>query len=213
MIRRISTLLWIIWLISSAAIEAGAQATQKADVGAQATQQAIQKEEPLVYAAVIDELFSGKNLSDKPIKALLLENRTRFDDFEGEAVINPKVAGTPLFTGVKPETMDSFIKQNAQRSQLTASIKASVKLQTVEDKLVQETIKGNLWKKLYAAYPDCAGIISLSKIGFDKEGKQALVYVAHVYGEDTGRGAILFLQKTGQQWKVQEKTFNWVWTG
>ena len=198
MIKRISTLIFVLGLVSLGATNAGAQANLK--------------DEPLIYAAVIDELFSGTKVSDKPIKLLLLENQTRFDDFEGEKVVNAKVATSP-FKDVKPETMESFIRQNAQRSPLTASVKASVKVQLIESDLAQETVSGSKWKKLYAAIPDSSGIISLSKIGFDKEGKQALVYVAHVYGEDSGRGTILLLQKTGQQWKVQDKLFAWVWTG
>jgi hypothetical protein len=199
MIRRISALFVVLWLVSNGFVYAGAQTNQK--------------DEPLIYAAVIEELFAGKKLADKPIKALLLEGVTRFDDFEGEKAVSSKASGTPLFKGLKPETMQSFISQNSQRLPLTNPIKASLKLQMIDSKRAQETVGGNKWKELYAANPDCAGIISVSKIGFDKEGKQALVYVAHVYGEDLGRGNILFLQKSGQQWKVQEKVSNWVWAG
>lgn len=199
MIRRISALFVVLWLVSNGLAYGGAQTNQK--------------DEPLIYTAVIEELFAGKKLADKPIKTLLLEGVTRFDDFEGEKAVGPKAAGTPMFKGVKPETMQSFISQNAQRLPLTNSIKASLKLQMIDSKLAQDTVSGSKWKELYAANPDCAGIISVSRIGFDKAGLQAVVYVAHVYGEDLGRGTILFLQKTGQQWKVQEKVGNWVWAG
>jgi hypothetical protein len=199
MVRRISALFLILGLVSISSTYAGAQTNPK--------------DEPLIYSLVIEELFAGKKLSDKPIKALLLENVTRFDDFEGEKAVNAKSAGASMFKGLKADTMQSFIGQNAQRSPLTNPIKASLKLQLIEGKLAQETVSGNKWKELYSAHPDSAGIISLSRIGFDKEGKQALVYVAHIYGEDTGRGTILFLQKIGQQWKVQEKVVNWVWAG
>jgi hypothetical protein len=197
--RRISALFVVLWLVSNGFAYAGAQTNQK--------------DEPLIYTAVIEELFAGKKLGDKPIKALLLEGVTRFDDFEGEKAVTPKAAGTPMFKGVKPETMQSFMSQNAQRLPLTNSIKASLKLQLIDSKLAQETVGGNKWQALYAANPDSAGIISVSRIGFDKAGNQALVYVAHIYGEDQGRGTILFLQKTGQVWKVQEKVSNWVWAG
>jgi hypothetical protein len=199
MIRKFSALLLVLWLVSSGSLSAGAQTTQK--------------DEPLIYALVIEELFAGKKVSDKPVKALLIENTTRFDDFEGEKAVSAKAAATPMFKGLKPDTMQNFIRQNSQPTPLTSLIKSSLKLERIDGKRAQETVSGEKWKEFYAAYGDSAGIISLSKIGFDKEGRQALVYVAHVYGEDAGRGTILFLQKTGQQWKIQEKVVNWVWAG
>jgi hypothetical protein len=186
---------------------AGAQAPQKTDA------QVPQKDEPLIYAAVIDELFAGKQVAGKPVKTLLLEGNSRFDDFEGEKAVTGQASASTLFKGLKPETMQSFIRQNAQSSPITSQVKSSVKLLPIDSKMAQETVNNNKWKALYTTYPDCAGIISLSKIGFDKAGRQALVYVSHMYGEDTGQGTIVLLQKTGLQWKVQEKLGNWTWTG
>jgi hypothetical protein len=199
MMIRISALFLILWFVPDGSIYAGAQDTQR--------------DEPLIYSAVMEELFAGKKLSDKPIKLILLENLTRFDDFEGDKAVTAAPNATPMFKGLKSETMQSFIRQNARRHPLLNPVKASVKVQLLDGKIAQETVQNGGWEKLYAAHPGCGGIVSLSKVGFDREGKQALVYVAYVYGEDAGRGTILFLQKTGQQWKVQEKLANWVWTG
>jgi hypothetical protein len=199
MIIRISALFLILWLVLDCSVYAGAQDNQR--------------DEPLIYSAVVEELFAGKKLSDKPIKLILLENQTRFDDFEGEKAVNAAPNAPPMFKGLKPETMQSFIRQNARRHPLLIPVKASLKVQLIDGKIAQETVQNGGWEKLYASHPDCGGIVSLSKVGFDRGGTQALVYVAHVHGEDIGRGTILFLQKAGQQWKVQEKIANWVWTG
>jgi hypothetical protein len=199
MITKFFALFLVLWLLTDGSIYAGAQDNQK--------------DEPLIYAVVIEELFAGKKLSDKPIKLLLLENQTRFDDFEGDKAITAAPNSAPMFTGLKPDTIQSLIRQNSRPYPLTNPAKTSLKVQLIDGKIAQETVQNNRWQKLYADHPDCSGIVSFSKVGFDKDGKQALVYVAHVYGEDAGRGTILFLQKTGQQWKVQAKAVNWVSTG
>src|SRR5262245_6352307 len=113
MVRRISASLVILWLAIHCLTLTGAQVNTK--------------DEPLVYAAAIEELFAGKKISDKPIKALLLESLTRFDDFEGEKAVNSVQAGAFAFKGLKPETMQSFLSQNAQRGPVTNAIKVSLK--------------------------------------------------------------------------------------
>jgi hypothetical protein len=147
------------------------------------------------------------------VKLIVLENTTRFDDFDGDTIFTPDLNLKALSKDLKPETIQSFTAQNAKRQSITSPAKGSLKVELLDKKEAQDTVEYGRWKKLFTAYPDSSGVVSLSKVGFDKTGTQALVYIANVYGEDAGQGTILFLQKIGQQWKVKEKILNWAMAG
>lgn len=199
MIKKISALFFLVLLVVNGSVYVKAQANPK--------------EEAAVYAAVLDTFFAKKMLFNKPVKSIVLENTTRFDDFEGETIFSNDLNLQTLSKELKPETIQNFTKQNAARSPVTAPAKTVLKVDLLDGKEAQATAEFSRWKKLYGTYPDSSGIVSFSKVGFDKTGTQALVYIANIYGEDAGKGTILFLQKTGQQWKIKEQVVNWAWAG
>jgi hypothetical protein len=199
MIKRISALFFMLLLVINFSVYVKAQDNPK--------------EEALVYAAALDEIFTQKKIMNKPVKLIVLENTTRFDDFDGETIFSADLNLKSLSKDLKPETIQNFIAQNAKRQPIISPAKGTLKVELLDGKEVQDTVQFGRWKKLFTAYPDSSGIVSLSKVGFDKTGTQALVYLANVYAEETGQGTILFLQKIGQQWKVKEKVLNWAMSG
>jgi hypothetical protein len=199
MIKRISALSFLFLLVVNFSVYVRAQDNQK--------------DEALVYTAALEEIFAQKKILNKPVKLIVLENTTRFDDFDGDTIFTPDLNLKALSKDLKPETIQSFTAQNAKRQSITSPAKGSLKVELLDKKEAQDTVEYGRWKKLFTAYPDSSGVVSLSKVGFDKTGTQALVYIANVYGEDAGQGTILFLQKIGQQWKVKEKILNWAMAG
>jgi hypothetical protein len=199
MIKRISVLFFVFLLVINYSLQVRAQGNPK--------------EEAAVYAAALDELFAKKMLSNKPVKSIVLETTTRFDDFDDETIFTTDLNLAAISKELKPETIQNFIKQNSARQPVTTPAKGSLKVDLLDGKEAQETVQFGRWKKLFSAYPDSSGVVSLSKVGFDKTGTQALLYVANMYGQDSGQGTILFLQKIGPQWKVKGKTVNWAVSG
>jgi hypothetical protein len=199
MIKRISALFFMLLLVVNFSVYVKAQDNPK--------------EEALVYAAALDEIFTQKKIMNKPVKLIVLENTTRFDDFDGETIFSADLNLKSLSKDLKPETIQNFTAQNAKRQPITSPAKGTLKVELLDGKEVQDTVQFGRWKKLFTTYPDSSGVVSVSKVGFDKTGTQALVYVANVYAEETGQGTILFLQKVGQQWKVKEKVLNWAMSG
>jgi hypothetical protein len=49
-----------------------------------------------------------------------------------------------------------------------------------------------------------------SKIGFNDEMNQALVYMAHICGNECGVGNIYFLVQNGDTWEIEGTL--WVWS-
>lgn len=59
-------------------------------------------------------------------------------------------------------------------------------------------------------YPDSAGIIVLSRVGFNSKKNQALIYIANQRGLLGGNGMFFVLAKGDQRWKVVKSVMMWI---
>jgi hypothetical protein len=57
------------------------------------------------------------------------------------------------------------------------------------------------WTPLFAKYPEAAGFIELSPVGFDRAKTHAVIYVSHHCGGLCGGGGYGFLQKENGVWR------------
>ena len=58
------------------------------------------------------------------------------------------------------------------------------------------------WDEFHKRYPQSAGWIELSAVGFDAERKNAAVYVGHHCGWLCGGGNVQLLHRNDDKWKV-----------
>lgn len=116
--------------------------------------------------------------------------------------------------GIGPELLPSFAEANASRRALPGFPALSVPVVRVgEAGLARFRTGGSpdtYWEAFYAAYPDSPGLIRLSRVGFDPERQQALVFVSHVCGGRCGRGVYLLLSDASGSWEVIGKSGEWV---
>ena len=66
------------------------------------------------------------------------------------------------------------------------------------------------WTDFYKRFPGSTGLVSLSKIGFNDDHTQALVYVANVCGGLCGSGDFVVLKKVHGRWVVERTDQIWV---
>jgi hypothetical protein len=66
------------------------------------------------------------------------------------------------------------------------------------------------WPRFAGKYPDARGYITLSRVAFDPERSQALVYSEDRCGMGCGEGTFLFLRRIAGGWKVTKKLTVWV---
>jgi hypothetical protein len=64
--------------------------------------------------------------------------------------------------------------------------------------------EGIFWKGFQKHYPDSAGIISISSVGFNESKDRALVYVSFTCGFLCGGVHFYTLEKSGNSWKIIE---------
>lgn len=83
--------------------------------------------------------------------------------------------------------------------------------------LSQEEFKKNFdaasqkdWDVIHATYPNIFGYLIFSRIGFNSEMNQALVYTAQYCGFTCGLGNLIFLVKEGDTWRIEKDVNLWV---
>ena len=66
------------------------------------------------------------------------------------------------------------------------------------------------WDTFYQKYPGSSGIVTLSKVGFNKEMNQALVIMGVQRGRVFGIGELYLLQKENNAWRIQKAAMLWI---
>jgi hypothetical protein len=66
------------------------------------------------------------------------------------------------------------------------------------------------WTNFSKKFPDTHVITSFSKIGFNRDANQALVYMEQYCGSKCGVGNLYFLVREKDEWKLQSKITIWI---
>lgn len=66
------------------------------------------------------------------------------------------------------------------------------------------------WTRFYEIYPKSGGYNSFSRVGFDKKGRQALVYFVNSCGSLCGTGTFVLLEKGENDWVVRSTARIWI---
>ena len=78
------------------------------------------------------------------------------------------------------------------------------------DRIFPEDASVYPWTDFYKRFPGSSGLVSLSKIGFNNDHTQAIVYVANVCGGLCGSGEFVVLKKVRGRWVVDRRDQLWV---
>ena len=161
--------------------------------------------------AVFTALLREKGY-DKQGTQLVLEDTARWDDLSGadEAYIE-RLIGPSLLK----ETLADFAIKNESSAALTDKfqLKAAVILVSKDD--VKAIFRpyvplDEAWKVFHAKYPKASSIVNLSRVGFNKEKTQALVYYSYVCGGLCGQGQYLLLTKKDDKWVIEKEVMAWI---
>lgn len=131
---------------------------------------------------------------------------------QAESTVSPHLAGpapgpcwpsgAPIETEWK-STLENLQAENAQPRTVRAGFTLSVKYIVLSKADIQAAFTGEPidWKPFYNRYPDSAGYLRLSAVGFDTDRTKAMVYMAHMYGNVGGEYSYYPLTKLGGHWQ------------
>lgn len=66
------------------------------------------------------------------------------------------------------------------------------------------------WDKFYQTHPKSRGIYTFSRVGFNRNGSQALVFVTNWCRSLCGEGIFYLLEKENGEWKVVKNRMIWI---
>jgi hypothetical protein len=158
----------------------------------------ITNEEYAVYMAVL-----GADNKD-----FVVENESRMDglyskEIEDEIKNYLKIS----FKEIKPETLEDFEQKNKESFPIEKKFPTKANYTLLNKKDWGETLN---WDNFQKKIPNSVGLYIFSRVGFSKEGTQALVFVASYCGELCGKGNYYFLKKENGEWKIVSELNRWV---
>ncbi len=174
---------------------------------------ALRKEEYAVYAAFINEGFylTGSRYSQDEIQLIVIIDHTYGCEPDEELKEVLEWVGQEM-PSTEQETLDNFQIKNTESHPLGDYFTLSLEVVLVSIEEMREMLqKDSAWKEFYAKYPYSQGIMTLSKVGFNAEMNQALLYVTDEWDDNIGSGYyVLFTKKEGI-WTIQDWVRSWIY--
>jgi hypothetical protein len=113
---------------------------------------------------------------------------------------------------VAQATLDSFQGRNATAQILGADMQLgspyTLLSQTARNQIFSQNQSG--WDVFYGRYPQAPGITTFSKVGFNANRDQALVYMGTQSNWTVGTGYYLLLKKVNGTWSIDQQVMIWV---
>jgi hypothetical protein len=172
----------------------------------------IRSDETKVYAVLINQL-SKENLPNStevvltktiPLsKGMLISKADEISKFMPTAT---KSVISDFLSISEKEMHFDIPKPNSQSSRRVISLseKDFVTLFKESNKLHES------WNRFFHQYPKSNGLITFSRVGFDKESKQALVLLTTLSDGKFESGDLFLLLKKNGLWKISERVNIWI---
>jgi len=162
-------------------------------------------EEYVVYAAILEGTF----IRDDTKQVLIMDHTQTQEAVVMESFLADFQESTLM---AAPELVTSFKERNQQSHPLEAVLDLEVEYQLLTQEEVDELRsldESSGWKLFYEKYPDTVGFIHLSRVGFNADLSQALVYIAHYHYQQPLLGGYYLMTRQDGRWVV-ESGLEWI---
>ena len=178
------------------------------------SESSISQEDYAVYSALINKMFIKDD-----IKFVVIQDQTQIYYLSHQS---PDERTNYIIKGLSPvsgSTLRSFFERNKQQIKLSGHFKLKTPYIILAKQEIEDFFKPRIevedplhkaWEEFYRKYPDSPGFIMLSRVGFDAEKKQALVYIGHACGGLCGQGRYVVLTKEEGNWEIKNELPLWV---
>jgi hypothetical protein len=161
-------------------------------------------EEYAVYNDLLEAQFKGDGLDQ-----VLIIDHTRVNSTK---LMEQDLAQFQENTPLAPELVASFSERNQQPYQLKPDLDFGVKYQLLTQEEVDELRpldEASGWKLLYEKYPNSYGFVYLSRVGFNADFSEALIYTESFHYDQPIKGGYYLMGKQDGHWVV-ENSFEWM---
>ncbi len=161
-----------------------------------------------IYSTYIESQYTGEDVRQIVMLA------TTGNDFSASDVKDRMAYVKEQLPELSADTRADFLAKVDQPVTLKAeSFNLSVPVTLISEEertaLFQNT-QGNAWEAFYQKYPNSQGIMTLSRVGFNKNLDQALLYVGNQSHYLAGAGFYVLLERTNSGWVIIKSTMSWI---
>lgn len=103
---------------------------------------------------------------------------------------------------------DDFKNKNAKAYKLETKFSIPQTVILISKEELNENSTG--WDAFHEKYPNSSGVIQISRVGFNSNQTQAILYFDYQYAMLWGEGYLIFLTKDEGKWIVKEQISLWV---
>lgn len=176
-----------------------------------------------VLSAFIAAEFTGDQGEDRVgsrVSKIVIVNATQSDrddtlleDDDGKPLSWKKMSGY-LHKEVRTlqgSTLDSFRDATNHPAPFSPSFHLPVPYELVAKAEIDAIFKkGGWWMDFYKKYPDSQGLLTLSRVGYSADRKQAMFHAKNHCGGKCGTGSYVVMEKTNRGWKVAKEVLVWI---
>ena len=139
--------------------------------------------------------------AENPDTTLLLQDAASDSSMtSSQKVMDFIKSGLPA---VSDETINDYLMNNKQDSQLPAKMNVGVEYQLLSaDEFAEISSQPDWGNLLKEKYPGSDGYMFFSRVGFNNALDQALIYVGRVYGPLAGDASYYLLEKKDARWMI-----------
>jgi len=163
---------------------------------------------------------TGKHLVGRPVSKIVIVSETysggsdnRIEDGHGKPRSWKEISEElqKEFPALQPASVDSLREVIIQPAKFRHSFHLPVAYEFVDNAEIDAIFKqGGWWTDYYKRYPNSQGILSLSRVGFSPDGKQAVFFANNYCGGKCGTGAYVVMERTESSWRVAKEILIWV---
>jgi hypothetical protein len=165
----------------------------------------LEAEEQAVYSALFDGIYG-----EPQMYVLISETSTDIGGVENTSSTLDHVL--PQMTGVDEETVASFRVRNDAAYPVRPDMNLGLPyvLLTHDEMNQIFDINTSGWDVFYTRYPNSPGLTTVSRIGFNTNLSQALVYVGTQSHWLAGAGYYVLLKKVDGVWTIDQQIMTWI---
>jgi hypothetical protein len=165
------------------------------------------EEEYSLLSALIDEMYPKETVKLMVIQA----QTTTFTPYRSNLIETLQRVKEKI-PALDEETLKNFQSQNEQSYLLQRLFKLDANYVLISPEKIGDYFgkDGGWWPAYYKDYPESQGLMMVSRVGFNSEMTQALVYASNQSGDLAGEGFFVLLARDKGVWKVKKKVFIWI---
>lgn len=178
-------------------------------------QEKLQSDEYAVYAALIKRIYVEDVPKEKRVDLLVIEEATSLQDRVAKDLDVALRGWSNQLRPLDEEMIGDLKAKNKQPLRLKPLFDiplryAIVSKEELTNSFGDSSNPADAWERFYQRYPNSAGLISLSRVGFNHGISKALVYLERACGPSCAEGRVVFLTKEKEHWAVQSVLGLWV---